>query len=238
MSWVQEAKIKAAEKVIEHIQNDMIIGIGSGTTAAEGIRIIGEKIQKGELKGIRAVPTSYHAIQEAVKAQIPLTTLDEHPVLDFGFDGADQLDQELNAIKGGGGALLREKIVASCCKEYILIVDQSKVTDVLGRNQPVYLEVHPMAVNPVSRKLRNMGAKPTIRQAVGKLGPVVTDNGNNLIDADFGPIHNPGYLNARLHSVQGVMETGLFIGYCKIAYVGIKNGVKTMTRFESSQNRK
>jgi ribose 5-phosphate isomerase A len=231
MSWVQEAKIKAAEKVVEHIKDDMIIGIGSGTTAAEGIRIIGEKMKNGELKGIRAVPTSYHAIQEAVKAQIPLTTLDEYPVLDFGFDGADQLDQELNAIKGGGGALLREKIVASCCKEYILIVDQTKVTDVLGRDQPVYLEVHPMAVTPVSRKLRNMGAKPTIRQAVGKLGPVVTDNGNNLIDADFGPIHNPGYLNARLHSVQGVMETGLFIGYCNVAYVGVKNGVKTMRRF-------
>ncbi len=231
MSWRQEAKIKAAEKVVEHVKDDMIIGIGSGSTAAEGIRILGDKIRNGEIRGIRAVPTSYQAIQEAVKAQIPLTTLDEYPVLDFGFDGADQIDQELNAIKGGGGALLREKIVASCCKEYILIADQTKVTDVLGRDQPVYLEVYPMAVAPVSRKLRNMGAKPNVRQAVGKLGPVVTDNGNNLIDADFGPIHNPGYLNARLHSVQGVMETGLFIGYCKIAYIGTQHGVKTMSRF-------
>ena len=231
MSWRQEAKIRSAEKVVEHIQDSMIIGVGSGTTASEGIRLVGEKIRNGELRGIMAVPTSYQAIQEAVKAGIPLTTLDEHPVLDFGFDGADQIDQELNAIKGGGGALLREKIVASCCKEYVLIADQTKVTDVLGRDQPVYLEVHPMAVTPVLRKLRNMGAKPTVRQAVGKLGPVVTDNGNNLIDADFGPIHNPGYLNARLHSVQGVMETGLFIGYCKIAYIGTKNGVKTMNRF-------
>jgi ribose 5-phosphate isomerase A len=231
MSWRQEAKIKAAEKVVEHIKNDMIIGIGSGTTAAEGIRLLGNKIKKGELQGIRAVPTSYQAIQEAVKAQIPLTTLDEYPVLDFGFDGADQIDQELNAIKGGGGALLREKIVASCCKEYILIADQTKVTDVLGRNQPVYLEIHPMAVTPVSRRLRNMGAKPTVRQAVGKLGPVVTDNGNNLIDAEFGPIQNPAYLNARLHSVQGVMETGLFIGYCKVAYIGTKHGVRIINKF-------
>ncbi len=231
MTWQKEAKSRAAVKVVEHIKSGMVIGIGSGSTAAEGIRLIGEKITSGELDDIRAVPTSYQAIQEAVKAQIPMTTLDEHPVLDFGFDGADQLDDELNAIKGGGGALLREKIVASCCKEYILIADQTKVSDVLGRDQPVYLEIHPMAVTPVSRKLRNMGAKPTVRQAVGKLGPVVTDNGNNLIDADFGPIHNPGYLNARLHSVQGVMETGLFIGYAKIAYVGTKTGVKTMTRF-------
>jgi ribose 5-phosphate isomerase A len=229
MSWRQEAKIKAAKKAIEHLENDMVIGIGSGSTAAEGIKLLGEKIRNGELKGIRAVPTSYQAIQEAVKAQIPLTTLDEYPVLDFGFDGADQLDQELNAIKGGGGALLREKIVASCCKEYILIVDQTKVTDVLGRDQPVYLEVHPMAIVPVSKRLRALGAKPNVREAVGKLGPVVTDNGNNLIDADFGPIQNPGYLNARLHSVQGVMETGLFIGYCKIAYVGTQYGVKTIT---------
>jgi ribose 5-phosphate isomerase A len=231
MSWQDEAKKKSAEKVIDHIKSDMIIGIGSGSTAAEGIRLIGEKMASGELTNIKAVPTSYQAIQEAVAVKIPLTTLDEHPVLDFGFDGADQIDNDLNAIKGGGGALLREKIVASCCKEYVLIADQTKVTDVLGRDQPIYLEIHPMAVNPVSRKLRNMGAKPSIRQAVGKLGPVVTDNGNNLIDADFGPIHNPGYLNARLHSVQGIMETGLFIGYAQIAYIGTKNGVKTMTRF-------
>ncbi|MFC1803219.1 ribose-5-phosphate isomerase RpiA [Thermoproteota archaeon] len=231
MSWREEAKIRAAEKIIEHMEDGMIIGIGSGSTTAEGIRLLGDKIRNGELRGIMAVPTSYQAIQEAVKAQIPLTTLDEHPVLDFGFDGADQLDQDLNAIKGGGGALLREKIVASCCKDYILIVDQTKVTDVLGKDQPVYLEVHPMAINPVFRKLKNMGANPTVRQAVGKLGPVVTDNGNNLIDADFGPINNPGHLNARLHSVQGVMETGLFIGYCKVAYVGTHSGVKTLTRF-------
>lgn len=231
MSWKNEAKKKSAEKAIEHIKSNMVIGIGSGSTAAEGIRAIGKKMATGELENIKAVPTSYQAIQEAVKAHIPLTTLDEHPVLDFGFDGADQLDNELNAIKGGGGALLREKIVAACCKEYVLIADQTKVTDVLGRDQPIYLEIHPMAVNPVSRKLRNMGAKPSVRQAVGKLGPVVTDNGNNLIDADFGPIHNPGYLNARLHSVQGIMETGLFIGYAQVAYIGTKNGVKTMTRF-------
>ena len=231
MSWKNEAKKKSAAKAIEHIKSDMIIGIGSGSTATEGIRLIGEKIATGELANIKAVPTSYQAIQEAVKAHIPLTTLDEYPVLDFGFDGADQLDNDLNAIKGGGGALLREKIVASCCKEYVLIADQTKVSDVLGRDQPIYLEIHPMAVTPVTRKLRNMGAKPTVRQAVGKLGPVVTDNGNNLIDADFGPIHNPGYLNARLHSVQGVMETGLFIGYAQVAYIGTKTGVKTMTRF-------
>ncbi len=97
MSWQKEAKIRAAAMVVEHIKSDMVIGIGSGSTAAEGIRVIGEKVANGELANIKAVPTSYQAIQEAVKAHIPLTTLDEHPVLDFGFDGADQLDNALNA---------------------------------------------------------------------------------------------------------------------------------------------
>ena len=101
MGWRKEAKIRAAEMGVSHIKSDMIIGIGSGSTAAEGIRIIGEKIATGELDNIRAVPTSYQAIQEAVKAHIPLTTLDEYPVLDFGFDGADQIDQELNAALSG-----------------------------------------------------------------------------------------------------------------------------------------
>ena len=230
MSWRDLAKKRAAAKAVEHVEDDMVVGIGSGTTAAEAIRLLGERIRNGYVRGVKAVPTSYQAIQEAVKAQIPLTTLDEYPVLDLGFDGADQIDPELNAIKGGGGALLREKIVASCCKKYILIADETKLTDILGRDQPIYLEVHPMAVTPVIRKLRNMGAEPVIRQAVGKIGPVVTDNGNNLIDAYFGPIHNPGYLNARLHSVQGVIETGLFIGYASIAYIGTKTDVKTMKK--------
>jgi len=174
MSWRDQAKKRAAAKAVEHVEDDMVVGIGSGTTAAEAIRLLGERIRNGYVRGVKAVPTSYQAIQEAVKAQIPLTTLDEYPVLDLGFDGADQIDPELNAIKGGGGALLREKIVASCCKKYILIADETKLTDILGRDQPIYLEVHPMAVTPVMRKLRNMGAEPVIRQAVGKIGPVVT----------------------------------------------------------------
>ena len=137
--------------------------------------------------------------------------LDEYPELDFGFDGADQMDSKLNAIKGGGGALLREKIVASCCQEYVLIVDETKVTDQLGKEQPIYLEVHPFAIT-------------------GKLGPVVTDNGNNILDVDFGPIDDPRSLNQRLHSLQGVLETGLFIGYADYAYVGTEESVIKMTR--------
>jgi len=230
MSWRSEAKKQAARKAVDHIESGWVVGLGSGTTTAEGIRILGEKIKTGEIKDILGVPTSYQALQEAVRARIPLTSLDEYPELDFGFDGADQMDGKLNAIKGGGGALLREKIVASCCREYVLIVDETKITDQLGKDQPIYLEVHPFAITPVMRKLKAMGGEPVIRQATGKLGPVVTDNGNNILDVDFGPIDDPRTLNQRLHSLQGVLETGLFIGYADYAYVGTEDSVIKMTR--------
>jgi ribose 5-phosphate isomerase A len=225
MSWKAEAKRRAAAKAVEHVESGMVLGLGSGSTAAEGVRVLGEKLRAGELTDVKGVPTSYQAIQEAVKARIPLTTLDEFPELDLGFDGADQLDHGLNAIKGGGGALLREKIVASCCRQYILVADESKLTERLGEDQPVTLEVHPIAVTPVLRKLEAIGAEAKVRQAVGKLGPVVTDNGNNLVDARFGYIEDPRALNRRLHSVQGLLETGLFIGYADLAYIGTEDSV-------------
>jgi ribose 5-phosphate isomerase A len=228
MSWKAEAKKRAAAKAVEHIESGMILGIGSGTTTAEAIKIIGERLKEGEIKNIKGVPTSYQSIQEAVKARIPLTTLDEYPNLDLGIDGADQIDPYLNAIKGHGGAMLREKIVAACCKKYILIADETKLTKVLGTQQEIYLEVHPFAITPVLKKILSMGAKASIREAANKLGPVITDNGNNIIDALFGPIEKPRQLNRKLHSVQGLMETGLFIEYADLAYIGTKSGVKKM----------
>ncbi|MCW4048716.1 MAG: ribose-5-phosphate isomerase RpiA [Candidatus Bathyarchaeota archaeon] len=230
MSWKQEAKRKAADRAIHHVKSGMVVGLGSGSTAAEGIRALGERLRNGELTDVKGVPTSYQAIQEAIKVKVPLTTLDEYPELDMGFDGVDQMDHDLNAIKGGGGALLREKIVASCCREYILIADNSKLADILGTGQAVYCEVHPIAVTPVMRKLEAIGGTPVVRQATGKLGPVVTDNGNNLIDVDFGPIKDPKALNQRLHSVQGLLETGLFIGYADLAYVGTETDVLKLTK--------
>ena len=228
MSWIEDAKKRAASKAVDQIESGMVLGIGSGTTTAEAIKIIGQKLQDGQLWDIKGVPTSYHSIQEAVKAKIPLTTLDEYPQLDLGIDGADQIDPDLNAIKGHGGAMLREKIVAASCKKYILIVDETKLANTLGTNQEVFLEVHPFSITPVLKKVIEMGAKATVRQAAYKFGPVITDNGNNIIDAHFGPIENPRELNGRLHSVQGLMETGLFIGYADTAYVGTESDVKQL----------
>ena len=230
MSWKTEAKERAASKAVDRVKSGMVVGLGSGSTAAEAIRILGKRIKAGELKDVKGVPTSYQAVQESVRAMLPLTTLDEYPELDIGIDGADQMDRQLNAIKGGGGALLREKIVASCCREYILVGDEGKLTDVLGTDQPVYLEVHPFAVVPVVRKLEKMGARAVVRQGAGKVGPVVTDNGNTLIDASFGPIDDLEELNRLLHMVQGVMETGLFIGYAQRAYIGTEKSVYELTR--------
>jgi len=229
MSWIEEAKKRAAAQAVDQVESGMVLGIGSGTTTAEAIKIIGQRLEDGQLRDIKGVPTSYHSIQEAAKAKIPLTTLDEYPQLDLGIDGADQIDPNLNAIKGHGGAMLREKIVAASCRRYILIVDETKLTDTLGTSQEVFLEVHPFAITPALNKIIEMGAKATVRQAAYKLGPVITDNGNNLIDALFGPIENPRELNGRLHSVQGLIETGLFIGYADTAYVGTESEVKQLT---------
>ncbi len=228
MSWVKEAKKRAAVRAIGHVRSGMVLGLGSGSTAAEAIRILGERINEGKLSDIKGVPTSHQSIQEAVKAGVPLTTLDEHPELDLGLDGADQIDRDLNAIKGGGGALLREKIVAASCREYVLIADSRKLADTLGEGQPVFVEVHPFASTPVLKRIQGMGAEAAVRQALGKLGPVVTDNGNNIIDADFGPIQDPERLDARLHAIPGVIETGLFIGYADLAYIGTESSVEKL----------
>ena len=126
MSWISRAKIRAAEKAVQHLKDGMIIGLGSGTTATYAIKILGEKIRRGELNEIHGVPTSSQIAQEAIKEGISLTTLDEYPEPDLGIDGADQIDNQLNAIKGGGGALLREKIVAEACRKYIFLAKRHK----------------------------------------------------------------------------------------------------------------
>ena len=228
MSASSASKKKAAMRAVKHIENGMIIGLGSGTTVSFAIKYIGELIASNELYDIYCVPTSIQTAFEAIKAKIPLTTLDEYPQLDLGIDGADQLDVKLNAIKGGGGALMREKIVAASCKEYILIADDSKMTDVLGNGKVVPIEIHPFGVTPTLKSVEKLGAKVSLRQSSGKLGPLVTDNGNYIIDADFGPIADLWWLNRELHAIPGIIETGMFLGYAHLAYVGGRGSVKRL----------
>lgn len=228
LSWVEEAKRRAAGEAVKHVEDGFIVGLGSGSTAAYAIRLLGETMRGGELKDVMGVPTSLQAASEAVKAGIPLTTLEEHPAVDVTIDGADQLDWRLNIIKGGGGALLREKIVASCSRLYVVVADERKLTRRLGEGCPIPLEIHPIAARPILIRLEEMGAEASLRMGGGKVGPVVTDNGNLIIDAHFGPLMEAEELEKRLRGVPGILETGLFLGYANIAYIGTKTGVRRL----------
>jgi ribose 5-phosphate isomerase A len=167
----------------------------------------------------------------AVKHRIQITTLEEHPTLDLTIDGADQIDEELNLIKGMGGALAQEKIVAFASKELVIVADESKKVKVLGENNhPVPVEVLPFAASIVMRKMREISGKPVLREGTGKIGPVITDNGNVIIDVEFGLIRDPMKLERRLKEFPGVVETGLFINMAKLAFLGKRSGVEKLEK--------
>jgi ribose 5-phosphate isomerase A len=223
---VEEFKRKAALEAVKHVKNGFVVGLGSGSTAAYAIEALDERI-KHESLSILGVPTSYQAFLLAVKHGIAVTTLEEHPEINVTIDGADQIDAKLNLIKGMGGALAREKIVASASKQNIIIADESKKVKALGENgQPVPVEVLTFAVSIVKHKIESLGGKPVLREGKGKVGPVITDNGNTIIDASFGVINNAAELELKLKIIPGVVETGLFIGLANTAYIGTPSKIE------------
>lgn len=223
-----ELKRKAAYEAVKHVKNGFVVGLGSGSTAACAIEALGERIKREHLS-LLAVPTSYQAFLLAAKHGIPVTTLEEHGVIDVTIDGADQIDPNLNLIKGMGAALAREKIVASASKQNIIIADETKKVDTLGENgQPVPVEVLPFAIALVKRKIEAAGGNPVLREGKGKVGPVITDNGNVVIDAGFGVIHNAAELEVKLKMIPGVVETGLFIGLATTAYIATPSKVEKL----------
>ena len=229
---IQMAKQKAALEAVKHVKDGFVVGLGSGSTAAFAIEALGEQVRKGNLH-ILGVPTSSQAFQVAVENKIPITTLDEHQVIDVTIDGADQLTPELILIKGGGAALAREKIVASASKLNVIIADQPKKVKLLGENnQFVPIEVLPFALPIVKETIVAMGGKPVVRECKGKLGPIITDNGNAVIDAYFGEIVNPAELAVKVKMVPGVIETGFFIGLTDIAYIASST---TMEKIENKR---
>ena len=193
------------------VRDGMNIGLGTGSTTSFAIRELGRRITEEKIQ-IRGVPTSFAAERLAREVGIPLISLDEIEQLDMALDGADEVDPALNLIKGRGAAHTREKIVAALAREFIALVDASKVVDVLGSDKPVPVEVLPMAVSPVMRALSELGSvKQDIRMGIKKDGPVVTDQGFWIIDARFEGIQNPGKLDSEIHSIPGVLDHGLFI---------------------------
>ena len=229
VAWREEAKKRVALEAVKHVQDDFIVGLGSGSTAAYVIQQIGEKIR---LEGLRilGVPTSHQAMMLAVHCGVPLTTLNEHPQLDLAIDGADQVDRELNLIKGGGGALTREKIVASAARQFVIVADETKLVERLGTNHTIPVEVLPFAVPTVMVKLRELKGKPVLREGGGKVGPLVTDNGNFVVDVDFGPVDDVKELHLQLKLIPGVIETGLFVGMADVIYLGKPDGVEKLVR--------
>jgi len=229
VDWRVGAKKTAALEAIKHVQEGFVVGLGSGTTAAYAVQEIGERVRQKDLH-VLGVPTSHQALKLAVSCGIPLTTLDEHPQLDLTIDGADQIDRGLNLIKGMGGALMREKIVASAAKQFVVVADETKLAEKLGTNHPIPLEVMPFALPTVIVKVQELDGKPVLREGEGKVGPVVTDNGNFIVDVEFGPVDAVDDLDVKLKLVPGVLETGLFVGMADFVYVGGRSGVQKLVR--------
>jgi len=220
---MSKVKLNAAKSALEGIPKSGPIGLGSGSTVAIFAEELGRLISNGTHK-ISVVPSSYQAYQLAVKHNIPLTNLDINPELIMTVDGADEVDKNLNLTKGGGGALFQEKVVASASKRLIIIVDESKLVDKLASKFLIPIEVLPFSLGVVKKKIKDMGIEPIVRQAERKMGPVVTDNGNFIIDLKFSkPIDNPEKIAVDLKMIPGVVETGLFIGMTDEVHVGTED---------------
>ena len=224
MSWTDKARISAAAQAIREIRNNTTIGLGSGNTILRAIELAAERIKKENLK-ITFIPTSYQTEIAAKKLGLKTATLEEETEPDLALDGADQIQwRTLDMVKGGGAALLREKIVDSTSRKLVIIVDEKKLAKTLGGPQPIPVEIVPFGYASTVGKIRKISEKTVLREAGGKVGPVITDNGNLIADVFFRSLRRPEIIQEKLKNIPGVIETGLFLRMCDIAYVGRKDG--------------
>jgi ribose 5-phosphate isomerase A len=222
-------KIEAARIALGYVENGMRLGIGTGSTANEFIKLLAERVAAG--LQIIGVPTSERTASLCLQLGVPLATLDEVPRLDLTVDGADEVDPALSLIKGGGGALLREKIVAAASKRMLVIADETKLVDTLGRF-PLPIEINSfgrrateIAIEDIAARLGLSGAL-TLRMT--RDAPFVTDGGHYILDASFGRIPDTRALSDALHAVPGVVEHGLFLGLAQTAVIAAGDGIKTL----------
>lgn len=213
------------------IENGMVCGIGTGSTVAFLIEELGRRVKEEKLE-ITGVPTSFQSKILCQAYGIKVRDPQDSTELDLAIDGADEVDPELNAIKGGGAAHTREKIVAAMAKRFVIIVDESKLVPCLGTAFPVPVEIIPSALSFVTAQIKSWGGESKLRMGVKKDGPVVTDNGQFVIDVKFGPGTDLRKIDAQLHHLPGVVETGLFYDLAKQVLVGSgkEMTVRTLTR--------
>ncbi|MDR4500565.1 MAG: ribose-5-phosphate isomerase RpiA [Nitrospirales bacterium] len=214
-------KRAAAEKSLEFIQDGNIVGLGTGTTVRYLLEALAVRVKEG--LRIQGVPTSRSTAALATELHIPILSDDEAWDIDVAIDGADEVDPHFNLIKGGGGALLREKIIASTAKKFVVIVDHAKLVTVLGSSFPLPVEVTPFGWPNTVRQIEHLGYQASPRQRDGKL--FVTDNQNYILDLHGGTISNPWGLTQQLNAIPGVVENGLFVGLTSALVVASPQGI-------------
>ena len=214
-------KKAVAEAAVNEVTSNMIVGLGSGSTAAIMIKTLANKIKAGELKNIRGVPTSFQSEVLALELGIPLIDLASVAHIDLAIDGADEVNPDYQLIKGGGACHVREKLVASKANKLLIVVDQTKLVENLNESFPLPVEVLPSAWKQVKDVLEKMDAKCKLRMAEKKAGPVVTDEGNLVLDVLFnGGIKNPKETELQINNIPGVLENGLFVDLTYKVLVG------------------
>ena len=219
-------KEAAASAALELVQPGQIVGLGSGSTATYFVKFLAERVRQG-LK-VTGIPTSQATKELAEQLGIPLTTLEAHPEIDIDIDGADEIDPHLNLIKGGGGAFLREKVIASVSKRFVVIADSIKQVKQLGKF-PLPVEVIAFAQSLISPQIQKLGAQVILRRhADGSV--YVTDEGHHILDCTFGAINDPPALAAAIRKIPGVVEHGLFIGMAEMALIGRDGSITTLRR--------
>ncbi len=224
MSWTDKARISAAAQAVRELRDNTTIGLGSGNTILRALELAAERIKKENLR-VSFIPTSYQVEIAAKRLGLKTTTLDENTEPDLAIDGADQVQwRTLDLVKGGGAALLREKIVDSTARRLVIVVDEKKLTKTLGGPQPIPVEITPFGYASTLEKIRRISEKTILRESTGKVGPVVTDNANFIADAYFRNLRRPDIVHEKLKKIPGVVETGLFLGMADTAYVGRKDG--------------
>jgi ribose 5-phosphate isomerase A len=226
---VSQLKKDASAYAVDLVESGMVVGLGHGSTSIHAVGYLARKLKNGELRNVRGVPCSFQVEEEALRYGMPLTKLEDISSIDLTIDGADEVDPNLNMIKGGGGALLREKIVAQISRREVIVVDESKLSPILGKKRSIPVEVIPFGWQFQDDFLRTLGATVTVRRNADK-SLYQTDQGNLILDCNFGPIAQPQHLADLIRQRAGIVEHGLFLNLATDVIVAGSDGVRHLKR--------